>query len=587
MDSRVEKQAPTRKKAARPALFSALGGRDLRALLHPQKALDRILAAAVRSTRADSGSFILVNPNTGLLDIEASHGLSEKARRVKLRPGEGITGWVATTGLPLRSGDVRGDKRYVSISARTRSEMAVPVEIRGQVVGLLNVDSRKVDAFSGTDEARLIDMASEAAKWLELAWEIDQLRLKSRQLTSLVDTAQTIIAENNFDEILEQITVQTSRLMKAPLCSVFLLNADATELVLLACHGGAEPYRNKPNLRLEDSLIGNVVTRHKPLAVVDVGREKGYIQTDIARKERLVSMLAVPLIFAEKAIGVLAVYTQQRHRFSNDEIKLMTALADLSAVAIEKGRLLARVVDMEEKLRASERLSALGLLAAEIAHEIRNPLTVMQMLFHSLVESLQLDATSQRDAALIGEKMRQMNRILDQVLSFARSSEPIKESIHAQPLFDDVFLLTRHKLQQQGIDVRSSVPEDLPLFRADREQIEQVLLNLILNAADAMPEGGVLRLSAGVEEAEGEKHLVLAVRDNGQGMTPEQVDNLFAPFLTYKESGTGIGLAIVKKIMENHQGKVQVESKIGQGTKFTLLFPIADPLAQPLAGEDF
>jgi signal transduction histidine kinase len=562
-----------------PTLFSELRRRDLRTLLHPQKAIDRILAAAVRSTRAESGSFILVNPNSGLLDIEASHNLSERAKRVKLRPGEGITGWVATTGKPLRSGDVREEKRYVAINAKVRSEMAVPVEIRGQVVGLLNVDSTTVDAFSATDEARLVDMASEAAKWLELAWEIDQLRLKSRQLTSLVDTAQTILSETNFEEILEQITIQTFRLMKTRLCSVFLLNEDASELVLRACHGGSDLYRGKPNLRTEDSLLGSVVTRHKHVAVVDVVREKGYIQTDIARKERLVSMLAVPLTFAGKAVGVLAVYTQQRHRFSNDEVKILSTLGDLSAVAIEKGRLLARVVDMEEKLRASERLSALGLLAAEIAHEIRNPLTVMQMLFHALVETLQLDATSQRDAELIGEKMRQMNRILDQVLSFARSSEPIKETVQAQQLFDDVFLLTRHKLLQQGIDVRSTVADDLPLFRADREQIEQVLLNLILNAADAMPKGGVLRLSAGVEEFDGEPHLALAVRDNGQGMSPEQVDNLFASFLTTKKSGTGIGLAIVKKIMENHQSTVQVESKVGQGTRFKLLFPIADPQA--------
>jgi len=182
--------------------------------------------------------------------------------------------------------------------------------------------------------------------------------------------------------------------------------------------------------------------------------------------------------------------------------------------------------------------------------------------------------------------MRQMNRILDQVLSFARSSEPIKESVHAQQLFDDVFLLTRHKLQQQGIEVRSTVPEDLPLLSADHEQIEQVLLNLILNAADAMPEGGMLRLSAAVEEVEGENYLVLSVRDNGEGMTQEQVANLFAPFLTYKDSGTGIGLAIVKKIMENHQGKVVVESRIGQGTKFTLLFPIPEPHSPTLGGEE-
>ena len=576
-----------KKRATRPTLFSNLKQRDLRTLLHPQKALDRILAAAIRSTRADSGSFILVNPNSGLLDIEASHGLSERAKRVKLRPGEGITGWVATTGQPLRTGDVREEKRYIAINAKVRSEMAVPVEMRGQVVGLLNVDSTKVNAFSGTDEARLVDMASEAARWLELAWEVDQLRLKGRQLASLVDTAQLIISETNLDEILDQITAQTFRLMKTRLCSVFLLNEDGSELILRACQGGSDLYRGKPNLRTEDSLLGSVVTRHKPITVVDVMREKGYIQTDIARKERLVSMLAVPLIFAEKAIGVLAVYTQQRHRFSNDEVKILTTLGDLSAVAIEKGRLFARVVDMEEKLRASERLSALGLLAAEIAHEIRNPLTVMQMLFHALVETLPLDPTSQRDAEVISEKMRQMNRILDQVLSFARSSEPIKEPVHAQQLFDDVFLLTRHKLLQQGIEVRSSVPDDLPLFRADREQVEQVLLNLILNAAEAMPKGGNLRLSASVEEFEGETYLVLAVRDNGQGMSSDQIANLFAPFLTYKDSGTGIGLAIVKKIMENHQSKVQVESKVGQGTKFKLLFPISDPHAPTPIGEEF
>jgi signal transduction histidine kinase len=550
--------------------------RDLRTLLHPQKALDRILAAAVRSTRADSGSFILINPNTGFLDIEASHNLSARARRVKLRPGEGITGWVATTGQALRTGDVREEKRYVSINARVRSEMAVPVEMRGQVVGLLNVDSTQVDAFSDRDEARLMDMAFEAAQWLELAWEIDQLRLKGRQLTSLVDIAQMIIAETNLDEILNQITVQTLRLMKARLCSVFLLNDDATELVLRACEGGSKLYREKPNLSVEDSVLGTVVTRQKPFSVVDVSEEKRYLQPDVAAKEQLVSMLAVPLILAGKAQGVLALYTDKRHRFSNDEIKLISALGDLSAVAIEKGRLLARVVDMEEKLRASERLSALGLLAAEIAHEIRNPLTVVQMLFHALIENVELGPTSERDAELISEKMRQMNRILDQVLSFARSSEPMKEPVRADQIIDDVFLLTRHKLLALNIDVRSTVSGLLPPFRADRAQIEQVLLNLILNAAEAMPKGGILRLSAGQEFLDGKPHVVIGVRDNGQGMSPGQVSNLFMPFLTSKESGTGIGLAIVKKIMENHQSKLEVESKVGQGTRFKLFFPIAE-----------
>ena len=551
--------------------------RDLRTLLHPQKALDRILAAAVRSTRADSGSFILVNPNSGLLDIEASHGLSERAKRVKLRPGEGITGWVATTGKPLRTGDVREEKRYVAINAKVRSEMAVPVEMRGpgRRPAQRRFDRRSTPSAPPTKRASST-WPRRPRKWLELAWEIDQLRLKSRQLTSLVDIAQMIISETNLDEILEQITVQTFRLMKTRLCSVFLLNEDGSELVLRACHGGTEALSRQSRIsarRIRSSAAWSRATSPSPSSMWC--EEKGYIQTDIARKERLVSMLAVPLIFAEKAVGVLAVYTQQRHRFSNDEIKLLTTLGDLSAVAIEKGRLLARVVDMEEKLRASERLSALGLLAAEIAHEIRNPLTVMQMLFHALVETLQLDATSQRDAELISEKMRQMNRILDQVLSFARSSEPIKEPVHAAaahrrrlPAHPPQTAAAGHRRPQQRR--RTTCRSSAPTARRSSRCCSTSSSTPPRRCRRAASSGSAPR----VEELEGEPHLALAVRDNGQGMSPDQIDNLFAPFLTYKESGTGIGLAIVKKIMENHQSKVQVESKIGQGTKFKLLFPV-------------
>ncbi len=561
-------------KPGSTGFLSSIRSKDLKQLLDPQKALQRILKAAVHSTKADSGSFVLINPNTGFLDIEASLGLSERAKRVKLKPGEGITGWVATTGMTVRTGDVRREKRYISINSLVRSELAVPVEMKGQVVGILNVDSANIDAFSSDDELSLNEMAQEAAQWLELAWEIDQLRIKSRQLSQLVDIGHDIIAENSLEETLAQITMQAAGLMNCKLCSVLLVNAEGTELVLEACHGGTEIYRQKPNLPVDDSLVGTVVKRCKPLTVVEVEREKGYSQVDMARNEGLVSLLSVPLIFNGKGFGVINVYTGQRHRFSNDEIKLLTALSDLSAVAIEKGRLLSRVMEMEEKLRLSERLSALGLLAAEVAHEIRNPLTVMQMLFHSMVENSVLDERGKRDAEIIGEKMKQMNRIVDQVLSFARSSEPMKESIRCEQLMDDVYLLTRHKLNDQGIEMRRSVAPETPSFYADRSQVEQVLLNLILNAAHAMPSGGILRLDAAFEVMEGEPYVVLTVRDNGKGMTETQVNNLFAPFLSYTESGTGIGLAIVKKIVENHQGLVEVESRIGGGTRFKLFFPI-------------
>ena len=143
-------------------------------------------------------------------------------------------------------------------------------------------------------------------------------------------------------------------------------------------------YINKPRLSVDESLIGVVVRRKKPLQVANVQTSTRYQNVELARREGLVSLLSVPLIFAGQAIGALSVYTGRPYNFSNEEIRILSALAELSAIAIEKARLYERIVDVEEQLRQNEKLSALGLLAAEVAHEIRNPLTVMKMLYHSL-----------------------------------------------------------------------------------------------------------------------------------------------------------------------------------------------------------
>jgi len=547
--------------------------RDLRALLNPQQALQRILRAALATTKGDSGSFILLNPNTGLLDIEASHGLRPEAKRIKLRQGQGVTGWVATTGKPLRVNDVTRETRYISVNPEVQSEIALPIEIRGQVVGVLNIDSKEPNAFTLEDEHRLVTFAADAAEWLSYAWEIDQLRVKGQQLGTLVDMGQLIVSENNLDEALQQITKSANRLMATRLCSLMMLSEDGQELILRANHGAGDMYRNRPNLSLDNSLVGVVVKRNKPLTVLNVREHQRYRHMEVARREGLVSLLAVPLEFSGKVLGVLAVYTQVLHRFSNEEIQILTTLGKLSAVAIEKARLLQRIMEMEEQLRASERLSALGLLAAEIAHEIRNPLTVMQMLFHAMVDNLNLEGDSRRDAEVISEKMKQMNRIVDQVLGFARSSEPSKGTVNLEVLFEDIAVLTRHKLQQSGIKLRRRLAKDLPELRADRAQIEQALLNVILNAVEAMPEGGQISMMTARRTVEGRIYLALKVKDNGPGMSREKLEDIFAPFLTTKEAGTGIGLAIVRKIVENHQGKVEVKSQPGKGTTFSLLFP--------------
>src|SRR5439155_6128412 len=138
--------------------------------------------------------------------------------------------------------------------------------------------------------------------------------------------------------------------------------------------------------------------------------------------------------------------------FSNEEIRILSALADLSAIAIEKARLYERIVDVEEQMRQNEKLSALGLLAAEVAHEIRNPLTVMKMLYHSLDLKFPTDDPRARDVEMMGQKMDLLNKIVEQILDFASSTEPKLAPVNLNSLIEDLGLLTRHKLKNQNIE---------------------------------------------------------------------------------------------------------------------------------------
>jgi len=175
-----------------------------------------------------------------------------------------------------------------------------------------------------------------------------------------------------------------------------------------------------------------------------------------------VALLSVPLLFAGETLGALNVYTGHPYSFSNEEIHLLSAMAELSAIAIEKARLYERVVDIEEQLRQTEKLSALGLLAAEVAHEIRNPLTVMKMLYHSLGLNFADGDPRAKDAAMITEKMDHLNRIVEQILDFARTAEPQMAPVNLNRIIEELGLLVRHKLKNQNVRLLQKLRPELP-----------------------------------------------------------------------------------------------------------------------------
>ena len=285
------------------------------------------------------------------------------------------------------------------------------------------------------------------------------------------------------------------------------------------------------------------------------------------------------LLYGGQAIGSLSVYTGQPYSFSNEEVRILSALAELSAIAIEKARLYERVVDVEEQLRQNEKFSALGLLAAEVAHEIRNPLTVMKLLYHSLDLKFPAGDPRAKDAQIIDAKIEQLNKIVEQILNFARTTEPTFAPVDLNAVIDELGLLVRHKLKHQNVQLVRELKPNLPPVPGDAGQLEQAFLNLILNAAEAMPEGGTLTIrSRSVCLPRGgdqPTHLIIEVEDTGQGMSLEQRRRAFTSVLsTTKSKGTGLGLAIVGRVAEAHRGKVKIKSRPGQGTTVTFFLPV-------------
>jgi signal transduction histidine kinase len=391
--------------------------------------------------------------------------------------------------------------------------------------------------------------------------------------------SRTINSTLNLDEALRAVTREACLLMRARMCSLMMLDETRERLNLRASYGAGEAYLNKPRLSVEESLLGVVVRRKKPLQVENVQTSNRYQNVEVARREGLVSLLSVPLLFAGQAIGTLSVYTDKPYNFSNEEIRILGALAELSAIAIQKARLYERTVDVEEQLRQNEKLSALGLLAAEVAHEIRNPLTVMKLLYHSLDLKFPAGDPRAKDARLIDAKIEHLNKIVEQILAFARTTEPRLAPVNLNELIDELGLLVRHKLANQNVQFVRELQSDLLPVPGDAPQLEQAFLNLILNAAEAMPNGGRLTIRSRVirlpRASARPTHVAVEFEDTGKGMSKELQCRAFTTVLsTTKAKGTGFGLAIVGRIIETHRGSIRIKSRLNHGTIITVSLPV-------------
>lgn len=540
----------------------------------PAQALEEILGIVADGLGADSGSIALLNPDSGKLEIEARFGLPHEGE-LSMALGQGLPGWAAWHGKPVLAADAGADPRYRAMKDGVLSQMAAPmVAPDGQVLAVITLDRATQPAFGPGDLDLLTRCAETAAQAMRRLWQLDHLGDKARQLEMLLTNGQALLSKLEEKELFEALARDTRQVTRAAACALFLYEP-ATTAVRLAAFTGSGGAPQPGNLPLDSCLIAAAIHTRRPVAFADIQSPEYHDLADLPRDETLRSVLVTPLPCDGGVLGVLAIFTDRVRRFDNDEKRLCGALASMGAVALQNARLYARVFKSEESLRKNEQLTTLGLLAAEIAHEIRNPLTVLKLLMGGLVPDFPEGDPRHTDMRVIGEKLDQLEAIVTRVLNFAKTPSSLHARCSLAEIVEDTLVLVRLKFAQSKIQVRFEPPPRPLVVDGHTGQLQQVVLNLMLNAMQAMPDGGTITVTLGSESRGASSAAVIDVADTGTGIPDAIRDRIFDSFLTGRADGTGLGLAIAKRVMLGHHGDIALISTSPAGTTLRLTLPLA------------
>jgi len=578
--------------AARLAAIHALS-REMTLSLAMGQVAEAVLDIAERVLKFETCNLWLVDEEQSELYLLAAHTVEPGAApRLPLSGEKGITTAVARSSEPIYVPDVREDHRYAAVGAANRSELAVPLKVKTRVIGTLNVESAEVDAFNPDDVRLLSTLAAQAAVAIENArlheqaqQEIaerkqaeEEVKRRARELAALNKTGQAITSTLNLDEVLALAMAEARAILDAEGASVLLHDAAGDELVFVASAGPGSEVLVGTRILATAGIAGWVMHEARPVLIRDAQHDpRFYDRIDDLTSLTTRSLLAVPLKYKGKVIGVLEAINRDNGHFDEHDLELLSTLAGSAATAIENARLyeaereLRKLVEQSQaQLVQSEKLAATGRLAASLAHEINNPLQAIHNSLQ-LILTFPLEADEQTDyLRMASEEVERLVDMVTRVLNFARQPQREMKPTNPNVVVEKVLVLTNKYLQHRHIALQRDILPNSPTVLATQGELEQVFLNLTLNAVEAMPQGGTLRVSSRLAK---DGRLAVAFSDTGHGISPKHLDRIFEPFFSTKEEGTGLGLSISYNVVKRHGGEITVQSIVGKGTTFTVWLP--------------
>ena len=459
------------------------------------------------------------------------------------------------------------------------------------------------------------------------------------------DISAVITSTLNLQTILDLFLEKLEHFFPYPTAAtVRVFDRESGKFEQLSCRNLNEAEWRARGERLPGPRSKEVIQSKAPLVVRNIQTDPRSIRPDFDIRSGLVSYLGVPLIVKEHVLGILCLFTKEEHEFSAEEIDFVSSVASSAAMAIYNSQLYEQLKtqaadleiargalefrvrartselaeanealraeiaerqrienklreseqqlrtlakELEEQLIVSDRLVSLGQLTASIVHEFNNPLQIILGFTQDLISETESSQSHYEALKMVEGATFRCKEIIKGLADFARPAPADLRLSAVEPIIRNSVKLALSYLEKSKVIVEIDIPPDLPRIYADPQQLQQVLINLFFNAAEAMPKGGTVTvraksnpvLSPEVDKNGGESHseLTIAVSDTGTGVDPESMPNIFRPFFsTKKKKGMGLGLSICEGILKAHGGRISVESTWGNGTTFYLHFPLTE-----------
>ena len=386
------------------------------------------------------------------------------------------------------------------------------------------------------------------------------------------DIIRAMHSSTSLQEVLQVVVTKSADVLDAKGALLRILNKETNQFDVRAAWGVGERYLSKGPVTTE-KLLSDSRELHKVKIISDIWHAPRVEYPQEAWNEGIRMMVDVPLAVREQMIGLIRIYLPQRREFVDDELDFIITVAEQCACIIERVQLMENQQAQFDHLAAQmDKMSSLGRMAAGIAHEINNPLAGILLYSSNMSKKVPQGGPLEEGLDIIIKETQRCKTIIQGLLEFARDREPQKVPADINAIMETALGILDNEFRLRHVGLERQLAENMVKTLLDENQIEQVFINLLLNAVHAVSENGSVSVQSAVDSKNNKVRVEIA--DNGCGIAAEDIKKIFEPFYSTKAKGTGLGLAVSYGIVQNHQGDIRVLSTPGQGTRFTLEFPI-------------